>query len=184
MSDPEKLASVHVLQTAQAQERQRREDKRHEVEASGATMMHVLKAVVGRMKWHATILENQYGYKRPDPVPHFQAHLEMSGFAAQIEENLAADGWDTAKVREDLFGLLPTMWACYQEYEQGEPITGTFKPPPELPAPRQLPEPTPQIAQIKTSADKRAERAARTQARAEERLAAKKERAAKKKTDA
>lgn len=197
MSDPDKLASVHVLQTAQVQERQQREEKLHQIEASGATLMHVLKAVTGRMKWHATVLENNYGYKRADPEPHFHAHLEMSAFAAHLEEMLGADGWDTAKQQKEIYEIYPAMWACYHEFENGLPITGTYHPPPESNvcncsdcqaerartakrAVRQLPDPIPQVAQIKSSADKRAERVARAQARAEKRLAAKKDKAAKK----
>lgn len=197
MSDPDKLASVHVLQTPQVQIRQQREERRHEIEASGATLMHVLKAVAGRMKWHATVLENNYGYKKPDAEMHFHAHLEMSLFAAQIEEMLSADGWDTTKQQKEIYEIYPAMWACYHEFEKGLPITGTYHPAPESNqcdcrmcqteraqaekvVARKLPEPKPQIAQIKTAADKRAERAARAQARTDKRLAAKKERVAKK----
>lgn len=126
MSDTERLATVHVLQTPLRKAQYEREQKRYTLEASGDALRHVLRALLGRMKWHATRVDNPYGYAAVNPVPEFEAHMALGMLAAEIEAQLDGDGWDTGDAQVQLHETSPAMWACYQQYEAGEPITGKY----------------------------------------------------------
>lgn len=126
MSDTERLATVHVLQTPRQKAQRQREYKQYVFEASGQALQHVLRALLGRLKWHATRLDNPYGYAPLDPVPEFEAHMALGMLAAEIEAQLNCDGWDTGDAQTQLHETSPAMWACYQQYEAGQQVTGKY----------------------------------------------------------